>query len=1686
MNGSCMIGLEKHTIKTMACKKDRLLGWSRNVVLTYLFMTLYLQSMAQGSYTNDWINFSQPYYKLNVAQDGIYKVSYQELNAAGFPVGADPRNIQLFHRGIEQAIAIEGEQDGSFDPTDHIVFYGKKNDGTLDKQLYISPEAQPHNYYNLYTDTAAYFLTISNSIGKRMSSLSENPAGLPARTYHEAEKLIVYTQNYWAGREYSLDTYLSQYDFGEGWTGTAFRDGASRDVIFNDINHRYVAGKSPELEIILAGRNANVHNVDIMVGASVGSLRTLSQIQFVGHESKTVTSTINWADISPEGQLVVRVAVQETGVTDYISISAAKLRFPQQPDMGGALSKEFNVSEITAKSQFTVTGVQGVPTIYDITNSNNVGKLGYTSSGAVVTTVLTGMGNRILWVGNSSSYLTVPLIKKVSFQQITPSVYDFLIISNKMLMVPVSGVGDPVQAYAMYRSSPEGGGYKPFIVEIQQLFDQFNYGEPSPLAIREFARFMLNNGNPEYLFLIGKGLSVNYRYYRNGPAGGQYHDLVPTIGMPGSDAELTAGLDISNPRVSAIPTGRLTAEKPEHVVAYLDKVKEMEATPYDALWRKRLIHLSGGATENELITFKNYVNSFKSVAESHYLGGQVTTKSKQTNHAVELINIAEEVNKGVSLITFFGHSGAATTDLEIGNVSEDIQGYRNKGKYPFILVNGCDAGNIYADVYTFGEDWIITPDRGAVGFIAHVALGLSSNLKRYSDLFYATAFADPFYINQSIGEIMHKVSVDYLSRFGSSPANISQIQQMNLQGDPSLKVFGAQKPDFEIASSNMELKASDSHNITALSDSFNLSFVVRNFGITTEDSLHVQLRRRLDNGTYLYADSAYFPVLFSDTLDFVVKNLSEHDNYGNNQFEITLDYINRTDELDETNNVASIDFFIPKGGTTNLYPLDFAIVNQDKPELVCQSNDVLVGSRTFIFQIDTARAFNSPAFLQYTLQAEALASWKPQLIESLANDSIVYFWRTKFADPQPGEDTTWAVSSFVYIQGSPEGWAQTHFFQYSPNEKVGLSPDNHTRKLEFLTNENPIRVVTYGDLHDKGHLDMEVFVNNIPLIVTSGFKVCRDNAIGAIAFDRSSTEPYLLFDKTIWSDPIACGRSPFVINNFSSQEIINSNRFNSYLDAIPEGDYVLIFSFGSNAYATWPENVKDALLTIGASETVLENLQSGQPYILLGKKGGAALAELSGARDAQIELEENIVGRYNKGVLTSPKIGPAKSWGSLFTKARLSEVPANDVFSYDVIGMDLYNNETLLLSNITSDELSLDHIDAGQYPVIKLKMHVEDVTDLTPPQLKNWLVLYESVPEGVLLMDKEYLPTLPSIELVEGETAQVGYAFHNISQKDFEDSLTVSYATFNTSSRITEENLMKIAPLPASDTAKFTIPLTTENKAGKHNLKVYVNPRILPEQHYDNNIIDIREYLEVKNDDRHPVLDVSFDGQYIMDGDIVSPDPLIAVILKDNGPFLKKKDTVGVEIMLKRPCDACVYERINFSSPELVWTPATDDADFKVEYRPGVLTDGLYGLKVQAVDASGNVSGTKPYNINFEVINESTITNFYPYPNPFSTSTRFVFTLTGKEIPDQIKIQIMTVTGKIVREITQHELGPLKIGNNISDFAWNGKDEFGDQLANGVYLYRVIIVNNGSKMKHRKTSADKAFKNGFGKMYLLR
>jgi flagellar hook assembly protein FlgD len=151
--------------------------------------------------------------------------------------------------------------------------------------------------------------------------------------------------------------------------------------------------------------------------------------------------------------------------------------------------------------------------------------------------------------------------------------------------------------------------------------------------------------------------------------------------------------------------------------------------------------------------------------------------------------------------------------------------------------------------------------------------------------------------------------------------------------------------------------------------------------------------------------------------------------------------------------------------------------------------------------------------------------------------------------------------------------------------------------------------------------------------------------------------------------------------------------------------------------------------------------------------------------------------------------------------------------------------------------------------------------------------------------------------------------------------------------------------------------------------------------------------------------------------------------------------------------------------------------------------DGEYELIVTGRDSVGNPAGSTDYRVSFTVINKPMISNMLNYPNPFTSSTAFVFTVTGTEVPQNIRIQIMTITGKVVREVTKNELGPIHIGRNITDFKWDGTDMYGQKLANGVYIYRVLTNLNGKKLD-KFTSEDEVtdqyFNKGYGKMYLMR
>jgi hypothetical protein len=188
---------------------------------------------------------------------------------------------------------------------------------------------------------------------------------------------------------------------------------------------------------------------------------------------------------------------------------------------------------------------------------------------------------------------------------------------------------------------------------------------------------------------------------------------------------------------------------------------------------------------------------------------------------------------------------------------------------------------------------------------------------------------------------------------------------------------------------------------------------------------------------------------------------------------------------------------------------------------------------------------------------------------------------------------------------------------------------------------------------------------------------------------------------------------------------------------------------------------------------------------------------------------------------------------------------------------------------------------------------------------------------------------------------------------------------------------------------------------------------------------------------------MTIDGGEILDGEYISPRPAIHIELTDQS-LIPITDPSFVEIYLNDefiPSDTSIVNyQFSSTNPKVV-----------VDFNP-VLSDGEYYLKILWKDSRGNIvdsSGVEKY---FLVANEPQILNVYNYPNPFVNETHFTFKLT--QIPEEIKIKIFTIAGRLVKEII---VSSTQLDYDFNKIIWDGKDEEGDLLANGVYLYKVIM-----------------------------
>ena len=1597
-----------------------------------------------------------------------------QLQQAGAPVAEiNPRNIQIFARGLEIPITVSGENDGSFDAGDYIEFFGERNDGKLDQVLYANPSDQPHDYFSLYTDTSVYYLTWSaSSTGKRYADFSSSSQGLTPEPYFIHQGLSFFTDGgYYPGAYILAQTSVSEYTGGEGFLGTLFYPGGpqvrtvSTPFVYTGsappiITETYVAGRSNASSASPTGFN---HHLRIEVSGNGATFAAKKDTLFRAYGFGRNTFTLTPAEMGV--QTYVRFsAVNDLGAaTDYQAPGYVKISYPRQFDLQNTSSLRFTLKGILGGAnsliRFNNSGLNQ-PALLSLSSGL---KIQVSQTNGILEAVVPGAGsNKDMYVYDSSNTKPVTL-SPVTFVNYNPANSDknFVIITNKKLY-------NRALEYASYRNET---GYKTLLATTEQLYDQFYYGIHHPLAIRNFCKFLLDKAavKPQYLLLLGKGQS--HFYLRS--AEGLARDLVPTIGNPPSDNMLTSGL--SGTRWEpAIPTGRIPATSPEDVDVYLNKLKIYEQQP-DSLWRKNIIHVSGGNTLFDNLQWTGYQKSFQNISDKEFFGSRVKNFQKNVSSPVTdnlRLKIVEEINKGASVLSFFGHGSPQATEINFG----EPYVLQNQQKLLVYLINGCNAGNPFTDT-SLGEKMIFQPDKAAIGWLATSDEGVASYLGNFTTIFYRNSFKDGY--GKSISENLKQTIKSFQNP--NDVLNQTHSRQYLWQGDPALKFYSPAQADYFLENKDLFIYP---ENTTASADSFAVAIIAKNLGkARASDSLTVSVRHILpDNSQLDYLVRKFKPVFNTDTLYYYIRTANTKLG-GNNKFIVTLDPANNISELSEGNNVAELNFSMPSNGVNILYPVRDGIASNPQLELKAESSNLLSGNMEYVFEIDTTSSFNSSWKKSSGILTQGiLPVWKPSFSPE---NNRVYYWRVRINVPED-QGGAWQQGSFTYIPNSAEGWNQSHRDQFTSITPQNAFFNTETRKFEFARTTFITSIQTKGD---DAPATEERRIRTDPG-GARGYNDMNFRGFTLIAFNPTTFKPFSYTSpfNFVNEEPAGVfwnsGQYYFDIN-----DPVHVDSLIRYIGNIPAGFPVM----GHNGQGINLENLspaaKAAFASLGVS--MIGSVKAGEPYMFWGYKGaapGTAIEKMAdpasavNPRQQIIKFEKEYYYPFTSGAFWSEKIGPASQWEKI--EYQFSREPSDNL-SVDVIGLSVNGTQVTLKQNLQSSPIDLTDVDATLYPYLKLRVALTDNVNRTPAQLNYWKVTFKSYPEGTI--NPELTNSFHSKSLSEGDSLKWSVAYQNISTYPT-DSISIFY-TLTKSDRSSSRKLLKtVSPLTTGSAANAELALPTTGLTGTNTIKLEFVPKDQHELYSFNNYLN--QTFVVAKDVKEPLLDVFFDGRRITNNEIVSPKPLISINLLDDSRYLLVTDTAAIEVYIKKNGqEDDSFKRIYYSSGKLSFKPAESGEKNKatVSYHPDKFEDGSYTLKIKGKDFSGNYNPTSDFEIGFEVINESSISHFYPYPNPFSTSMKFVFTLTGEKVPDKLKVQILTSSGKIVREVLKEELGPLRIGNNISDFSWDGTDQFGDRLANGVYFFRVISENNDqSAIKHRATSGDQFFKNNFGKIYLMR
>jgi len=687
---------------------------------------------------------AHPAVKIAVKHEGWYQITQPELIKAGLDPNVDPALFHLYTEAIEQPIQVMGASagPGGFGPQATIGFYGTGID---------TP----------YTGTRIYWLATGNTPGQRIQQLP------PSTGSNQPDASFPFTVEFTPHTTYfaALTTSNGNNFFGPLVSTTPVQQ--TMQVPHLDSNSTELA----KLEVTLQGIILAVpHDVTVALNGT-----TLGDLAFTGQVQATFRAILP-PGLLQEGPNIVTLTSQG-GEYDTSLVESIRIKYQH------SYVADTNRLIFTGRAgdELKVTGFTTAPTVVlDITDPNQPVELtpqvmsttGSKSAGYALdvqvpwpTNNLSDAGPRTLLALTNDRVETPPGIR-----QNHPSHWHDPLSGGKIVIVSATSFAGALQPLV---AAHEAAGQSTAVVSVDDLYDEFNFGEHSPGAIKSFLRTAVKAWHtaPQYLLLNGRA-SLDPRNY----LGFGHLDFVPTKIVPTSSL-MTASddwfSDFNDSGMPTIATGRLPVSTTDEATLVANKVATYEGKSTNGPWTSQALMV---ADENDTENFTKDSQLVQAQLPSTLQVTEVFVTTTGITAARQ--DILAAINSGQLLVNYAGHGSEeqwSGSDLFDNSTATSLT---NGSSLPVFLIMDCLNG-FFQDVYeeSLAVTLMLAPNGGAVAVLASSSLNQAPPQTNFDKLVVQNAFNSP---QLAVGDAILK------AKFGITDIGVRKT--FILFGDPSMQI----------------------------------------------------------------------------------------------------------------------------------------------------------------------------------------------------------------------------------------------------------------------------------------------------------------------------------------------------------------------------------------------------------------------------------------------------------------------------------------------------------------------------------------------------------------------------------------------------------------------------------------------------------------------------------------------------------------------------------------------------------------------------------------------------------------------------------------------------------------------------------------------------------------------------------